>query len=176
MINWASQVGGVLQQYVGMDADDAPAATTQHFQQVAKVVPADDLTEALAEALRSNQTPALGSVVASLYSEATPDERAGILNALLAHVTPDAVETAKARSGMNTGVSKLLQGNARLSSADASSIPAEFVQCLTSEVEKQDANVVDRLAAFCAEHPAVVKSLGPGALAVALSHIGQVAA
>ena len=52
-------------------------------------------------------------------------------------------------------------------------MPAEAVQELAAEAERTDPSVMDRISHFYADQPAIVKTLGGLALAVAMAKVAQ---
>jgi hypothetical protein len=64
-------------------------------------------------------------------------------------------------------------GMRQLTEEEAAQISPEEVQALAEEAQKADPSVIDRLSEVYAEHPTLIKSLGAGALALALSKIAQ---
>ena len=61
---------------------------SQHFDEVARSAPPDAFAAVLPEAFRSNQTPPFGQMVAQLFGQSNPQQRAGVLNQLLGSVGP----------------------------------------------------------------------------------------
>jgi hypothetical protein len=59
----------------------------------------------------------------------------------------------------------------QLSASDLSQLTPGQVRELATEAQRQDPGVLDRVGAFYAEHPEVVKVLGGAALAIALGQI-----
>src|SRR5215475_15441929 len=64
------------------------ANAEQHFDQVAQAAPSNVIADGIAAAFRSDQTPAFGNLVSSLFSQSSGDQKAGILNQLLASAGP----------------------------------------------------------------------------------------
>ena len=161
------ELQGVLKQY---QAGQTPAAATvnQHFDQVAQAAPQSTLAAAIAHALSSNQTPPLGQMVSSLFNQATPDQKAGMVNHLLAAIGP-AAAAAITSSGALAG----LAGATTATPAQAQALTPAAVQQLAEKAQSADGSVVDKLATFYAQHPTLVKSLGAGALALMMSHISR---
>jgi hypothetical protein len=172
-MDWASQLGGLLQQYTGMSPEQAPAETTDHFQQVASVAPKEHVAEGLAEAFRSNQTPAFGSMLSNLFGQSDPNQRAGLLNTLLSSVGPGVLASVLSRSGSGGGILDAIRGGGHITPEQASQVPPEAVHEMAAEAEKKNPSVVDRVGEFYADHPTLVQALGAGALAVAMGKMGH---
>src|SRR5271154_7238675 len=88
---WMDQVGSLLKQYTsgGTAAAAAPAPDVHaHFDQVAAAAPQSTIAEGLAAAFHSDQTPAFGTMLSGLFANSTGEQKAGLLNQLLANVNP----------------------------------------------------------------------------------------
>jgi hypothetical protein len=172
-MNWASQLGGLLQQYGGMSPEQAPADAANHFEQVATVAPRQTVAEGLSEAFRSNQTPAFGSMLSNLFGQSDPHQRAGLLNTLISAVGPGVLASALSRGGNGGGLSNLIRAGQPVTPEQASQIPPEAIHHMAAEAEKKNPSVIDRVSEFYADHPTLVQTLGAGALAVALGKMGN---
>ena len=93
----AFDLGGLLQQYLGRSGQ-VPENAADHFQQVAQAASPEMVSQGLAEAFRSDQTPPFAQMVAQLFSQANPQQQAGMLNQLLSSLGPAAL-TALTSSG-----------------------------------------------------------------------------
>ena len=156
---------------------DRPTDTQQDFDEVARQVPADALGGGIADAFRSEKTPDFGQMAASLFGGSNGQQQAGLLGQLIKSVGPALL------SGVAGGaLGRMLQGRAGatdgsataqdISETDASQLSTDQVREIATEAQRQDPGVLDRVGAFYAQHPEVVKVLGGAALAIAL---GQVA-
>ena len=156
---------------------DRPTDTQQDFDEVARQVPADALGGGIADAFRSDKTPDFGQMAASLFGGSNGQQQAGLLGQLIKSVGP-----ALLSSVAGGALGRLLQGRAGakdgsataqdISETDASQLSTDQVREIATEAQRQDPGVLDRVGAFYAQHPEVVKVLGGAALAIAL---GQVA-
>jgi hypothetical protein len=171
-MSWTDKVGGLLKQYVtsgGAAAQPAPDVHA-HFDQVAEAVPQNTLAEGLAAAFRSDQTPALGQMVSSLFSNSNADQKAGLLNQLLSSVSPGTL--LQVLSG--AGLSGLLSGGTtQLTPSQAQQVSPEVVQQLANHAENSNPSILDSLGSFYAQHTTLVKTLGGGALAIALAKVAE---
>ena len=160
----------MLKQYVGGSGPANEAVVHQHFDEVAQSVPQGAMADALSHAFRSDQTPAFGDMIGSLFSQSTGQQKAGMLNQLLSTVGPGALASV-AGSGL---LSRLLSGGARqLTPEQADSVSPETVQQLASHAERADPSIVDRASSFYSQHPTLVKTLGAGVLSVAMAKLAQ---
>ena len=171
--SWLNQLGGVLSQYSGVNAQQAPDTVYDDFDRFAQTAPQSALAEGLAEAFRSDQTPPFGRMLGQLFGKSAGHQRAGILNTLIATLGPALVAQLLSRKGAS-GLGGLLSGGQReVTPEQAEQISPEAVQEIASEAERQDPSIVDRLSGFYAEHPTLIKTLGSAALAVALAKVAQ---
>jgi len=164
------ELSGVLSQYTS-GAAQPPADVDQHFDQVAKVAPQGAIADGLAAAFRSNDTPAFGQMLGNLFSQSSGDQKAGVLNQLLASVGPSVLSQLAGRGG---GLASLLQGGAtQITPEQAQQISPEAVQQLATHAEKSDPSIIDKASSFYAEHPTLIKTLGGAVLSVALAKVAE---
>src|SRR3954452_6860512 len=83
VMSWADQIANVLQNYAGGGAPQQ-GEVANHFNQVAQAAPQNELANGIASMFRSNQTPPFGQMVSELFGNSNPDQRANLLNTLLA--------------------------------------------------------------------------------------------
>ena len=156
----------ILKQYA-----DRPTDTQTDFDEVARQVPPDVLGNGIAQAFRSDQTPSFGTMIGSLLGGSNSQQRAGLLNQLIGAVGPTLL------SGIAGGaLGRLLQGargaaKPTLTPGDAEQLTPQQVQEIAVAAEKQDPSVLDRVGAYYAQHPELVKILGGTALAIALGQM-----
>lgn len=162
-----SNLLGMLQQYAGASASNPPPNAQQDFQKVAQAVPQEHLAGGLADAFRSNQTPAFPEMLANLFGQSNGQQRAGILNQLLASAGPAAA------GGMLGQVAGLLKGSSSVTPQQAEQVSPEAVQQLAAHAETHNPSIVDQASSFYAQHPQLVQGLGAGALALIMSHISK---
>jgi hypothetical protein len=163
------QLGSVLKQYTGGSTPNA-ADASQHFDQVAQAAPPNVIAEGLAAAFHSDQTPAFGSMVSSLFNQSNGDQKAGMLNQLIASVGPSTLAQL-AGGGM---LASLLGGGAtHVTPEQAQSISPEQVQQLADHAKQADPSIVDKASEFYAQHTALVKTLGGAALTIALAKVAE---
>jgi hypothetical protein len=163
------QVTDVLKQYAGGSAQ-VPSNVNEHFDQVAQVAPPSSIAEGIAAAFRSDQTPAFGQMLSSLFGQSNGEQKAGMLNQLVASLGPGALSQL-AGGGVLTG---LLGGGAKaITPEQAQEVSPDLVQQLATHAEKSDPSVVDKASAFYAQHPTLVQTLGGAALSIALTKLAQ---
>jgi len=161
-------LGNMLQQYLG-GAGANPAQAENDFDHVARNAPRANVAQGVTQALRSDQTPPFSQMVGQLFNNGNPDQRAGMLNQLLANINPAML------SSVAGGLFGNLPGGdqARVSPEQASQLSPQQVQELAASAEQHNPGVVERMGDFYAEHPTLVKTIGGAALAIALSHMAQ---
>jgi hypothetical protein len=163
------QLSGVLQQYTS-GSTSPPAEVHEHFDQVAQVAPKGVIADGLAAAFRSDQTPAFGQLLGNLFSQSSGDQKAGIVNQLLASAGPGALASLSGGGAL----AGLLQGGAKqITPEQAKQISPEAIQQLASHAEKADPSIIDRASSFYAEHPTLIKTLGGAVLSVALAKVAE---
>jgi len=131
------------------------------YDHVSRTAPPQQLEDGIAHALRSDATPPFPRLVTELFGHSNPEQRAGLLNTLLAKLNP-----ADRPSSLPPGEHA---GGAALTPEQAARVPLDDVTALAARAEGHDASVVDRAAAFYAQHPQLVKTLGAAALTVLLA-------
>jgi hypothetical protein len=163
-------LGNLLQQYLGGATQAAnPAQAENDFDHVSQNVPRATMAQGVTEALRSDQTPPFAQMVGQLFNHGNPDQRAGMLNQLLANVGPSVLASVAGGS-----LGNLLGGDqAKVSPEQASQLAPEQVQELAAKAEQQNPGVVERMGDFYSEHPTLVKAIGGAALAVVMGHMAQ---
>jgi hypothetical protein len=172
-MSWTDKVGGLLKQYVtggGAAAQPAPDVHA-HFDQVSQAVPSGVLAEGLAAAFRSDSTPAIGQMLSTLFSQSSGDQKAGLLNHLISSVNPATL--TQILSG--AGLAGMLSGGGApaVTASQAQQVPPEVVEQLANHAEKNNPSIVDSLSNFYAQHSTLIKTLGSGALTIALAKIAE---
>ena len=155
----------LLMRYAGASTqhDDAVA----HFQQVAQSVDTTTLASGIAAAMRSNDTPAFPQMVSQLFSAGSSEQQSGMLNALMSALSPEQLAQIPALiPGLNPAA--LAMGT-----TPASAISPDTVQQLAAHIEQRNPGIVDRMSAFYADHPGLVKTLGSAALVIAMRKIAE---
>lgn len=172
-MDWMNQLSGILQQYSGAQAGQAPDTVQDDFDQLSQQAPQSALADGLAAAFRSDQTPAFGQMVAQLFGNANGQQRAGILNTLISTLGPTLAAQLFSQGGLS-GLAGLLSGGQREVTPDqAAQVSPEAVQEIAEHAERKDPSIVDQVSNFYAEHPTLVKTIGAAALTIALAKIAE---
>lgn len=162
-------VKDVLNQYTsGSTQNNAEASA--HFDQVAQASDHSVIAEGLAAVFHSDQTPAFGNLVGNLFSQSNGDQKAGMLNQLLASVGPGALSQL---AGGGALAALLGGGSKQITPDQAQNVSPELVQQLAVHAEKNDPSIVDKASAFYAQHPTLIKTLGGAALSIALAKVAE---
>ena len=168
-MSWIDEAAGLLQKYSGASPSSPPPDAATDFNKVAEKAPTTEMAGGLAEAFRSGSTPPFAEMISQLFAQSDGAQRAGILNHLLAAAGP-----AANSAGVLGSLQAMLQGaRSTLTPEQAQQVPADAVRQLADVAQKRDPSVIDRAGEFYAQHPALVKTLGAGALALIMSHISQ---
>jgi hypothetical protein len=165
------QVGNLLKQYTGgVAAAAAPAQDVNaHFDQVAAAAPAGTLAAGLAAAFHSDQTPAFGNMLSGLFANSTGEQKAGLLNQLMANVTP-AMLSSIAGGGALAG---LLKSGGQITPEQAQQVSPEAVQQIAAQAKAANPSIVDTVSNFYAQHTTLCKTLGGAALSICLAKVAQ---
>ena len=165
-----NSLSGILKQYTNPDPSQPQSDVHAHFDTVAQTVPPDTLAQGISAAFRSDQTPAFGQMLANLFSNSDPGQKAGMLSQLLGAAGPGMVSRVLG----GTALSGLTAG--QVTPEAASELSPEAVSQLATEAHKQNPSIVDTVSGFYAQHPTLIKGLGTAALAIAMSHMSKRAA
>ncbi len=157
----------ILQQYAVRPTD-----TQTDFDEVARQVPPDVLGSGIAQAFRSDQTPSFGNMIGSLFGGSNPEQRAGVLGQLLRSVAP-AILSGLAGGKLGSLIQGAQGGTPNVNPADVGNVTAAQAEEVATAAEKNDPGILDRVGAYYAQHPEVVKVLGGAALAIALGQMAQ---
>ena len=162
-------LGNMLQQYLGGNGAADPARAEEDFGNVAQQAPRASVAQGVTAALRSDQTPPFATLVSQLFGRSDPQQRAGMLNQLLANVSPTML------ASLAGGVGSLFKGGnePQVTPEQAEQITPAQVQEIAATAEQHNPGIVDHMGNFYAEHPTLVKALGGAALAIVLGRIAQ---
>jgi len=163
----------MLQKYAGTSAAQAPASTTEDFRNVSQSAPRESIANGLAEAFRSDQTPPFSSMLGSLFGQSNGQQKAGVLNALIAALGPSAASQILARSGAENHLGPLMEGNKEVSPEFAEQVPPQALQHVAEAAEQKDPDVLHRVSQIYADHPKLIQTLGAGALAVIMGKMAN---
>jgi hypothetical protein len=167
------ELGGMLQKYAGMSADQAPAHAADDFHNVSQSAPRTSIADGLTEAFRSNQTPPFPSMLSSLFGQSSGQQRAGVLNTLIGTLGPSMVSQLLARSGSANHLGPMMEGQKQVSPELAEQISPQAIQHVAEAAEQKDPDVMQRISEIYSEHPKLIQTLGAGALAVIMGKMAN---
>lgn len=167
----AFDLNSLLQQYLGGASGTPSPAAAQHYDQVAQNAPPDVVGRGLADAFRSDQTPPFADMVSKMFGQASPDQKAGMLNQLISGLGPGALASILG-SGALGGLAGAA-GGSQIAPQDASKLSPDQVQQIAQHAEQRNPGIIDKMGDFYAQHPGLVKTLGGAALTIALAKIAN---
>lgn len=168
-----------------------PEHAEQDFDVVAEQAPPHVVSQGVAEAFRSDQTPPFPNMLGQMFGHSNPDTRASMLNQLIAMAGPAVLSGILGRGGgpgmggatgglggvlggLLTGGGGFGQGQVpQVTPEQAQRIPPEAVEELAREAQQHNPTIVDRMSDFAAQNPGLVKALGAMAVGVALNHLSK---
>ena len=166
----ALDLGDLLQKY--LNPSNAPSTdASAHFDQVAQHASPDVVSQGIADALRSDETPPLGQMVSDMFSRANPQQQAGMLNQILSSLGPGALSSLGA--GALGGLAGALGGGTQITPQQASQLSPQQVQDIANHAEQANPSIFDKLGNFYAQHPQLVKTLGSAAMTLALAKMAN---
>jgi len=165
-MSWLNTITDLVERYSGQGGGAASAPQNPHldYERATQTAPPNVVADGLAQSFRSDRTPPFPEMISHMFGQSDPNQRAGLLNRLLASAGPGVLAALP-------GLSGLLRGGGALTPEQASQVTPEQARQIAAHAEKQDPSVVDRVSSFYAEHPQVVQALGGLALTVALQHM-----
>jgi hypothetical protein len=159
----------ILNRYLGAGTGSASGQLSDDFSHVAQNVPTDVLSKGLSAAFGSDSTPAAGQMVSQMFGASSPEQRAAMLNQLIAALGPAAGSILGGALGgtATAGVAPTVTPQ------QASQVDPQQVQDAVTQAQRHDPGIMDTLSGFYAQHPGLVKTLGGAALAIALGKISE---
>lgn len=141
------------------------------FGEVAHEAGPDAIQEGIAEAFRDENTPSFEEMVGKLFEHSSPRERAGLLDNLLAGLSPTARFVGG--KGALSDIWRKYHAGARVSVERAAQVDPAEVQEVARLARKQNPGVLERVSRYYARHPDLVGKLGEVAMAIVLSKMAR---
>lgn len=160
----------ILNRYLGSNAGTASGQLADDFNHVSQNVPSDILSKGLSAAFGSDQTPAAGQMVSQMFGASSPEQRAAMLNQLIAALGPAAGSVLGGALGQANAASGV---SPNITPEQASQVDPQQVQVAVNQAQQHNPGIMDSLSDFYAQHPGLVKTLGGAALAIALGKISE---
>lgn len=191
-MDWMNQLGGLLGQYQGATPNQAPQNVDNDFDQVAQHAPPQAMAQGLAAAFRSDQTPPFGQMASQLFGQSNPQQRAGLMNTVLSAAGPALMGRLMgggmsgmgggAMGGLGSLLGGLMGGGGQaqqgmpqqmpqITPEQAAQVSPEQFGQLADHAQQQDPSIIDQVSNFYAQQPALVKTLGAGALTLLLAKL-----
>ncbi|SRR6266436_4368091 len=170
-MDWMNELNGLVKRYAGGQGTQPAVESDDALHQLLHSVPPSVLAEGLAAAFRSDQTPPFPQMAAHLFGNSNGEQRAGLLNTLIATLGPTLISEVSSQSGNLAGISNLLCGGQTISPEQADQISPEAVQELAAHAERNDPSVIDQIGRFYSAHPTLVKTIGVAAIGLVISHM-----
>ena len=164
-MDFTGMLGGLLQQYAGGRPASA-ASAHDHFDQVAQGVDSSSLSSAIGSMMRSSDTPAFGQIAGQLFGSGDAGQKATMLNTLLAGAGPAALSQL-------AGIIPGFAANSAITPEQAQAVPPETVSQIAAHAEQHDPSILDRMSSVYAAHPTLVKTLGTGAMIIAMRELAK---
>jgi len=139
------------------------------FDEAAKNVSHGTLAEGLAHTFNSPETPPFEQMLAGLFRQSNPDQKAGVLNQVLGTLGSGQASQILASLGFDGAAGAVAGGG--VAPQQAQEVPPQAVEELAKRAAAKNPSIVDQAAGFYAQHPALVKTIGAGALAFLMSRI-----
>jgi len=160
---------GLIQQAASGNASTADTHTA--YDQVVQAVPQGSLSDAISHTFKSDQTPAFDQMVAGLFSQSSPEQKAGLLNQLLGSLGPAAAQALASAGGMAALTNLLKGGSGTVTPQQAEQVPPQAIEVLAQNAARKDPSIMDKAAGFYSQHPDLVKGIGVAALGFLMSRI-----
>jgi hypothetical protein len=160
---------GLIKQAASGNASTADANSA--YDQVVQAAPQGSLSDAISHTFKSDQTPAFDKMVAGLFSQSSPEQKAGLLNQLLGSLGPAAAQALASAGGMAALTNLLKGGSGTVTPQQAEQVSPQAVEVLAQNAARKDPSIMDKAAGFYAQHPDLVKGIGVAALGFLMSRI-----
>ena len=172
-MNWLNEMTDIAQKYGAGAPANIPGSVHDDFDRVSRSAPPATMSDALAEAFRSDRTAPFPQMLSQLFGRSPSAQKNNVLGALIASLGPALVSQILARHGAARAAKEIENGKTQISPDIADQIPASSIEVVAAEAEKKDPSIMDRVSQYYAEQPALVKTLGGLALTVALARMAQ---
>ena len=164
-------LSGILQQASG---GQTPPDLHQHMDTAAQAIPQGALSGVLSQVFNSSETPAFSQMLGGLFGQSNGSTQASVLNGLIGAAGPAVLGSILGGGGLS-GLAGIFGGGAprQLTPAEAAQVPADEVEKLAQHVEQHNPGVVDKMSEIYSAHPTLIKTLGTGAMMLALRKISE---
>ncbi|MGE5412757.1 MAG: hypothetical protein ACM3NW_01180 [Syntrophomonadaceae bacterium] len=139
------------------------------YDQASRSAPQGSLATALSHTFQSDQTPPFEQMIAGLFQNSSPDQKAGLLNKLSAALGSGGLASLGSAGSLGALSGPLAGGT--VTPEQAQQVTPQQVQVLAQKAATKNPSIVDAAAGFYAQHPTLVKAIGAGALALLMSRL-----
>lgn len=160
-----NELKGMLGQYSGAAADQPHENVHNDFDEAARNAPPETLADGVSHALQNNDSAPFHQMISQLFANGNAQQQTGLLNKLLSAIPPGSLPAA----GGLGGLASLLGGANNVTPSQAQQVSPEAVEQLAQHVHSQNPSIANEIGSFVSQHPGWVKTLGAGALTLALS-------
>ena len=169
-------LGGLLQKYLGGISPSATDAQA-HFDEVAQNASPSILSKGLSAMFHSDETPPFGQSASQMFGQANPNQKAGMLNQLIAGMGPAVLASLLSGAG-GAAIASVLgksasTAEAPISPEQAAQLSPDQMQQMADHAEQNNPSIVDHMSDFYAQHSGLIKTLGGAALAIALAKMAN---
>jgi hypothetical protein len=105
-------------------------------------------------------------MLSNLFGSSDGQQRAGLLNHLLASAGPSLLGAA-----LPGPLGNILKSGSTVTPEQAEQISPQAVQSLAEHAQKANPSIIDQVSGFYSQHPKVIQALGTGALALIMSNM-----
>jgi hypothetical protein len=112
-------------------------------------------------------------MIAQLFAQATPDQKAGMLQQLLGGLNPAAMAALAGTGALGGLAAASGAAPSAISPQQASQLTPDQVGQIAAHAEQHNPSVIDAMSSFYAQHSGLVKTLGSAALTIALAKMAN---
>lgn len=173
-MNRDNDLSAVLQQYAAETGVHSVQKVEQDFVAVAQQVPTEEVTDGLAQAMHSEQTPPFEDVLAESFDRGDAGLRSDMLKRLIdaaGHVVLKPLADHRILPPLPDDAHD--QASGQIDGEAVLRLAPEAFRDIAREAVLQDPSVVDRMSEFYAINPLAGKTLGGATLSVALSKMAE---
>src|SRR5688572_18523863 len=131
-MDWLNQITDIMGKYRTGDPAHVPGSVDDDFDRFSRTAPQSTVSEGLAEAFRSRQTPPFATMLSQLFDRSPSNQKANVLNTLVATLGPALVSQLLAKYGAHRAAQELQGDHARISPEIAEQIPSNSIEAVAA--------------------------------------------
>jgi stage V sporulation protein SpoVS len=151
---------------------EGAAPTPAQAAQVAQHASPSSVAGAFSSIFHSAETGSFGQNISQLFAQSNPDQRAGILNQLLASATPEVLGSLGGGAFGNL-LGQAQGGLPQVTPEQAAQIPHTAVEELANHTLQNNPGIIEDASQFYSQHPGLINALGAGAATLVIRHFTQ---